>query len=80
MIKNIIKSFVFYFTVVMFALTICMNYDNVHTSELVRWFIILGISSFLTYCFFKSSTEEEIKEFTGVNFIKNKFGIDLMED
>jgi hypothetical protein len=62
------------------SLTICIDLDKTSFSTLFGWFIVLGIAGFLTYLFFTSSSTEEIRQFTGANFIKNKFGIDLAED
>lgn len=77
---NFIKGVIFYITVVMGCLTLCLDYDTVSFKNLILWFIVLVTLGFCTYRYCKNSTEEEIRYFTGVNYIKNKFGIDLLSE
>ena len=77
---NFLKGVIFYITVIMGCLTLCLDYDTISFTNLILWFVIFGIFGFYTYSYCKNSTEEEIRSFTGVNYIKNKFGIDLLSE
>lgn len=77
---NFLKGVSFYITVIMGCLTLCLDYDTVSFTNLILWFVIFGIFGFCTYNYCKYSTEEELRSFTGVNYIKNKFGIDLLSE
>lgn len=77
---NFVKGIIFYVTVFMGSLTLCINYDESSFSSIMAWFIILFGFGFITYMIFSKSSEEEIRTFTGVNYIKNRFNIDLLSE
>lgn len=77
---NFLKGVIFYMTVIMACLTLCLDYDTISFTNLVLWFIVLATLGFCTYSYCKYSTEEELRSFTGVNYIKSKFGIDLLSE
>lgn len=65
---NILKAVIFYVTVIMGVLTVGLDYDYTPAQNVVCWFLILGTLGLITYLMCKGKTNEEIKEFTGIDF------------
>lgn len=67
-VNNILKAIVFYLTVIMGVLTLALDLDNTSFTNVLVWFIILGVLGFTTYKMCKGKSDTEIKKFTGIDF------------
>lgn len=71
---NIVNGFLFYSSVLIIMMFLCGG------CETFVWYIPTIISSAIIYAMTKYFSEQEFREFTGLNWFQKKTGIDLIEE
>lgn len=66
---NFLKGVIFYSTVIMGCITLGIDLDKTSNDVLFWWFTILCFLGITTWKICSGKTTEEIKEFTGINFV-----------
>lgn len=77
---NFLKGIIIYVTMCLGMLFIGIDTDLTPFTNIIIFALVLGVFGFITYRIVSTSTEDEIKTYMGINYIKNKFGVDLLSE